>query len=119
MMRWRGDAQKTEAPRHNQPPCATELGAVPRNSLRAGALDVRLREPTRGRDNRCHHVVTMGSASKGDRPSFQLNSLPPMKSFEERALPALQSQIHQATGLQSPSGQARAFAHASGRDLPA
>ncbi len=29
MMRWRGDAQKTEAPRHNQPPCAAELVAAP------------------------------------------------------------------------------------------
>ncbi|MCS4158881.1 hypothetical protein GGP99_002864 [Salinibacter ruber] len=35
-----------------------------------------------------------------------------MKSFEERALPAMQSQVHQATGVQSSSGQARAFAHA-------
>ncbi len=29
MMRWRGDAQETEVPRHNQPPCTTELMAAP------------------------------------------------------------------------------------------
>ncbi len=58
MMRWRGDARKTEAPRHNQPLCTTDPAAPLWTFLIAGALDIHLKETTRGSDNRCHHVVT-------------------------------------------------------------
>ncbi len=56
-MRWRGAAQKTEAPRHNQPLCTTDPAAPLWTFLIAGALDVHLKETIWGSDNRCHHVA--------------------------------------------------------------
>ncbi len=59
MMRWRGDAQKTEGPDTITRRAPPSLWLRLWNSLRAGALDLRLKETTRGSDNRCHHVVTI------------------------------------------------------------